>query len=204
MTSNRLLSILLVLCILAISGAQLNTGVSPNGLRTGMEIQWSALDSGPVSNVAQQGIRVFETEGDLQRFWTQTSRKLPQAMPYRLDWNTEKAVAVFLGQRTSGGFEVYVQRIDRINASIARINAIERKPQQGRMTTQAITSPWVLIRVKRNAADFTLSVQPERQGNWYGGVQVIPGNGGGYGGGYDQGGRCQCTCPCCRAGKCTA
>ncbi|RJF73493.1 protease complex subunit PrcB family protein [Deinococcus cavernae] len=60
--------------------------------------------------------------------------------------NNETAVAVFIGQRTTGGYGVRVERVVASGGTLNVTVAIQA-PQAGMITTQALTSPWVLVKV---------------------------------------------------------
>ena len=58
----------------------------------------------------------------------------------------ETAVAVFMGQRTSGGYSISVERV-AASGSILNVTVRLKAPEAGMLTTQALTSPWVLVKV---------------------------------------------------------
>lgn len=179
--SKKLITLLAAL-LCAFAFAQQNRDLATvGGLPTGMGITYSTIDSGTTSRITQQGLKILETEGTLQRYWVQMTGQGPNDAPTkRIDWNKEKAVIIHLGQRPSGGYSVAVQSIKRIDAWNAKVTVVETTPREGEMVTQALTSPWVLIKVSRTAADLSLSVVKKKPGNWFGGVQVIPGRDWGY------------------------
>lgn len=59
-------------------------------------------------------------------------------------WETECAVAVFLGTRPSAGYSVRVQRVVR-RGSCIEVTVQERKPGAGDVTAQVITSPYTVV-----------------------------------------------------------
>lgn len=148
------------------------------GLRTGLGITFTTIQSGTQSRITQRGVRILETEGLLQRAWAQVTGDSPQSAPIRsIDWKTEKAVLIHLGSRPTGGYSIAVRRIERADAWNGKIIAEETTPGPGEVTTQAQTSPWVLIKVNRTAADLSLSVTPRVRSRYSGGIEVIPGPG---------------------------
>lgn len=58
----------------------------------------------------------------------------------------ETAVAVFMGQRTSGGYSISVERV-AASGSTLNVTVRFKAPEAGMLTTQALTSPWVLVKV---------------------------------------------------------
>ncbi len=59
-------------------------------------------------------------------------------------WETECAIAVFLGTRPSAGYSVCAQKVVRRGSSI-EVTVKERKPAAGDISAQVITSPYTVI-----------------------------------------------------------
>lgn len=73
-----------------------------------------------------------------------------------IDFDRETLVAVFMGQKPTGGYGVDIQDIS-LDDNNVYINMGFREPAAGAITTQALTSPWVILRILRgdvNAAWF--------------------------------------------------
>lgn len=75
--------------------------------------------------------------------WASFWRQVNQDMPRPLDPATEMAVAVFIGQRSTGGYVVQV-----LSAGVDKDNFVvvyeERAPGPDQFVTQALTTPWVV------------------------------------------------------------
>jgi hypothetical protein len=71
----------------------------------------------------------------------------PPRLP-ELDFRRESVIAVFLGQRPSGGYGVSVRDL-RLEGGDVILLLEERQPGPGDITTQALTSPWLMLRVAR-------------------------------------------------------
>ncbi len=72
------------------------------------------------------------------------------------DFERETILAIFLGQKPTGGYQVEVVDVAQ-EATDLFVDLIEREPAEGAITTQALTNPWLMIRVLRggiNAAWF--------------------------------------------------
>ena len=77
-------------------------------------------------------------------------------------------VAVHLGQRSTGGFELDLAKSDVINGNTIVLHMRERTPNRGEYVTQASTSPWVIVRLDKTANRFQTSFT-QQEGS---GVQV--------------------------------
>ncbi len=69
-----------------------------------------------------------------------------------IDFDRETLVAVFLGEKPSGGYSIEVQDVSLEDGDIY-INMQKTEPAPGLITTQALTSPWVFVRVLRGDID---------------------------------------------------
>jgi hypothetical protein len=83
--------------------------------------------------------RVLRGNEAWEGFWTQVRRDLPR----RLDPAAEMAVAVFIGERRTGGYIVQI-----ISAGVEKDSFVvvyeEQAPGPDKFVTQALTTPWVV------------------------------------------------------------
>lgn len=114
-------------------------------------VRWSTFKNGTQSQVERTLTRVIVNEADFQTYWAHAMGERPHLAPRGIDWVKEQLIAIHIGQRSSGGYGVRVQSIKREQSSNLVIEYVETTPAKGSMNTQAITSPWVLIRMDRVA-----------------------------------------------------
>jgi hypothetical protein len=67
------------------------------------------------------------------------------ALP-EVDFQRESVVALFMGTRPTGGYSIEVVDLT-LRQSELLIDATLNEPPEGAITTQALTSPWVMVRV---------------------------------------------------------
>ncbi|WP_135227583.1 protease complex subunit PrcB family protein [Deinococcus fonticola] len=119
-----------------------NTGNSrPSGPAAG----FTEVARGANARVDDPTVRIATTTAELGEIYrlaygNQSSPPTPTPL------NNETAVAVFIGQRTTGGYGVRVERVVASGGTLNVTVAIQA-PQAGMITTQALTSPWVLVKV---------------------------------------------------------
>jgi len=103
--------------------------------------QWSGQQGGTQS----AGDRILRTAEEWQRVWQQVRREPPRSP----DLAREIGIAVFLGERATGGYTVEV-----VDAQVQGENYVvtfrETSPGPGDMTTQALTAPWAIALVNRS------------------------------------------------------
>ena len=142
----RLLSCLLLAAASLPAAAQL-------GFPGDAGVEWSTLTMGQRSSVAGFSTYVLGSASEFENYWRRTSGQ-PGSPPSGVDFQKYQLVAIHLGNRPTGGFQVSVERIERVQASTIQLNYVEQKPSSDQIVTQALTSPWVVVRVKRVGGNF--------------------------------------------------
>lgn len=119
-----------------------NTGNSrPSGAAAG----FTEVARGANARVDDPTVRVATTTaelGEIYRLAYGNQTPIPTPAPL----SGETAVAVFMGQRTSGGYSISVERV-AASGSTLNVTVRLKAPEAGMLTTQALTSPWVLVKV---------------------------------------------------------
>lgn len=114
-------------------------------------MQWSGQHGGGDA----PGMRVLRTAGEWTAFWQQARREPPRA----LDAAREMAVAIGLGQKPTGGYEVEILGAREQDGALV-VEYRESAPAPDMMVTQALTTPWSIALVARS----TLPVKWQRIG----------------------------------------
>lgn len=112
------------------------------------EVRFDVVQSGQMSQITTEQFQVFQTEGQFQTYWKANTGD--SAAPRDIKWANEFVIAVNLGNRNSGGYKVFVQSIERLRGELV-VTVVEMTPVGN--TTQAITSPWEVVRVQRSAGN---------------------------------------------------
>ncbi|MBL8087404.1 MAG: protease complex subunit PrcB family protein [Chthonomonas sp.] len=133
----------LALCVLLCAAF----GVAQFDMQGKPVVRWSTYSSGTQCNATKYSAVALATEGDFQRYWQQN---LQGCAPTDVDWNTEQIFAIHLGRRTSGGYRVFVQSIE-LEQNTLWVRYVEETPARGSATASVMTSPYVLIRIKRTS-----------------------------------------------------
>ncbi len=114
-------------------------------------VRWSPFKSGATSLAKAPFARAIVSEADFQTYWAKNHGNAPQNAPRGIDWLKEQLVAIHLGERNSGGYEVKVTSMKRSHAAEITIEYAEVTPAKGTMNAQMMTSPWVVVRMDRAA-----------------------------------------------------
>ena len=109
-------------------------GYAPYGAQTALQIrrigQWSA------STIATPERLVIRDEQSWAGFWNRLGAFNRPAV----DFTRDVVIAVASGQRSSGGYEIAVQRVTRTGNALS-IDVVETAPGPTCVTTQALTQP---------------------------------------------------------------
>lgn len=105
-------------------------------------VQWS----GAQSSVTTATQRVIRDEAAWNAFWPEVRHAAPRAF----DPAREMAVAVFLGERRTGGYAVRIVSAEPRDGQLV-VTYQESPPPAGSMVTQALTYPWALAVLPRSA-----------------------------------------------------
>ncbi len=135
-----LLALSILLACLAQSSAQ-TVGMPP--------IKWRTVAEGTTSQIKKAENHFLHTSGDIQTWWAKHSGQGAQTVPYKFDPNKEFCVAIYLGEKNTGGYRIYVETVARSTPATGIIATVELTPGKGSMSTQALTQPWVLIAIER-------------------------------------------------------
>lgn len=127
-------------------------------------VPWSAYNSGSYSQINRQGLFTLTNPGEWAQHWSRMTGRPAQEAPGGIDWNNQILVAVHLGTRPTGGFNVKVARIER-NGALGIVRAIEEPPVPGSFVGQAMTSPYIIVRVPRGFSQFRLDLSKKEKTN---------------------------------------
>lgn len=75
----------------------------------------------------------------------------PEILVPKIDWKNEMVIALFMGQKNSGGYKISVKNIKSIDQNKDEITVKETAPQG--MATTVITQPFYFCKVKRTDKD---------------------------------------------------
>ena len=115
--------------------------------------QWS----GPHSPAEKSATLVIRTAGE----WTALWRRIGNEPPRPIDAKSEIAVAIFIGERRTGGYGVELVAVRTIDNELV-VEYRERTPPPNSMVPQVITSPWVVGVLPFTDASIQFVARPSR------------------------------------------
>ena len=91
--------------------------------------------------------------------WSELWRKVGREPPRSFDGGSQLSVAVFIGQRRTGGYSVEISGIHPERDKL-RVEYRERTPKSGAMVPQMITSPWLIALVAPSFSSTPIEIVP--------------------------------------------
>ena len=112
-------------------------------------VPFSTLAKGLASGVDQPAQIVVRSQNDWAALWSRHmgTRTAPPPPP-SVDFSRDMVVALFMGERPTGGYAIEVTRIERTDAGLS-IRYRATRPDPADMHAQALTQPFHLIKLPR-------------------------------------------------------
>lgn len=98
-----------------------------------------------MSGVEQSRQVVVQDETAWYTLWREHAG---ESLPPAVSFSTHTVLAVFLGTRPTGGFDVEIRRVRR-DGEVTVVEWVERRPGPGEVAAQVITSPVHIVAVPR-------------------------------------------------------
>ena len=132
-------------------------GGGPNDTR----VPFETIMQGSQAERRQAGEEVVRSQTEYERVWRQTQSGRSdepdvEGGATEVDFDNEIVVALFMGQQSTGGYAIEVDEI-RVDERTATVYYRERRPGPGDIVTQALTSPYHLVRLPRLSQDVSFS-----------------------------------------------
>lgn len=114
------------------------------------DVLFTTIDSGSNSGVDTRGAVTVRDEGEWLALWRRhTANQHPAPPPPTVDFSSEMVVAVFSGERRSGGFTIQVDRIKNTGNKLM-VMVSESTPAPGSINMMMITQPYHIVRLGKS------------------------------------------------------
>ncbi|BAD39580.1 hypothetical protein STH595 [Symbiobacterium thermophilum IAM 14863] len=120
---------------------------------------FTTLARGTHSGITAQEAALITSLAEWEALWRRHASRFdpPPALP-PVDFSRSSVVALFAGERPTGGYSLYITDVAPQGDSL-RVTALELRPAPGRPVTQAVTQPYHVIAVPRVKKDTRLEVR---------------------------------------------
>ena len=135
---------ILILFISALSSLAITSCVSPT------EVPFDVVAEGhrTAVYVDRRGL-VIRSSAEWEELWQQLHRyTVPQPLLPEVAFQQHILLAVFAGEKTSGGYDIQIKRITQTQHETT-VHATETSPGRGQMTTANMSYPYQVVRAPR-------------------------------------------------------
>jgi len=116
------------------------------------DVPFQVMERGVNSGEREQGLKVIRTEKAFKEYLKDRGEDtLPKAFK-DIDWSKDQIVVVFGGEQPSGGYGVEVKKINKLDVQRLEIEAQLIRPRPNTIVTQALTTPYIMIKMARQVA----------------------------------------------------
>ena len=125
----------------ALSGTMPETGA-----RIKIEKEWKGYNCGYTKATRM----ILYTEDQWKEIWGKAQvLRLPKPELPKIDFEKEMVIAVFMGERSSGGYSIEIIKIIRTEKEIV-VEVEEKEPPSESLRTMALTQPYHIVVIKKS------------------------------------------------------
>jgi hypothetical protein len=119
-------------------------------------VNYEIIQQGTYSGKKDATAQVISTKSAWEQLWKQhVSVLVPQPPVPEIDFETQVVVAIFSGEKNSGGYATVIKSVSaELNDVVVKYKLTE--PQPNSFTIQAITQPYVMLRMNKPAGTVRL------------------------------------------------
>jgi PrcB C-terminal len=114
-----------------------------------VQLPFQTIAKGYRSGVRESLQTVARNQAEWEAVWKKHSVETNPPPPPFIDFKRQIVVAVFLGEKPTGGYDVEIIRIDQSDGALV-IHYREKSPLPGSIAIQALTQPFHIIQVVRD------------------------------------------------------
>ena len=108
---------------------------------------FQTVDKGIHSGVKERLQIVIREQSEWKDFWQRhASIRANQPPPPAVDFGDQIVVAVFLGDKPTGGYEIAIISVEQTNG-VLTVSFSEKEPRPGAISTQAFTQAFHIVRI---------------------------------------------------------
>ncbi|MGQ4645797.1 protease complex subunit PrcB family protein [Lyngbya aestuarii] len=112
-------------------------------------VTFETIEKAAYAAVEQPFEKVIQDQSSWHNFWRElhSSKSSTKPLP-TVDFRENLVIGVGVGNKSSGGYSVEIQEIN-IEGGVLLVKYLEEQPGANCFTTQALTQPYQLIKVKK-------------------------------------------------------
>ena len=113
-------------------------------------IPFKIIEQGQFSKIEQKQNIVVDSQEEWQKLWRQHTAQMSigSFQGPTIDFTDTTVIGVFLGKHSTGGFSISIQELVETRDEMI-VTLVETSPPPDAMVTQALTSPFQIIKVPK-------------------------------------------------------
>lgn len=127
------------------------TACSAENMSAVERLSFVNLDKGFRSGLRERKFAVIKTANEWKELWSShmSGSIPPKALP-SVDFQTEMIVAVFSGEKMTGGYGVEITKIEEARQKrVLTVTIRDSKPPADAIVTQALTQPFHIVKLEK-------------------------------------------------------
>jgi len=118
------------------------------------QVPFETLVEGQMGGYVKEEIRVISDRKSLLEIYGYVNRiRKPGFSIPKIDFSKETVIAVFMGEKTTGGFSVAIENVKEENKKLI-VKIKETKPGPKDMVTMVITQPFCFVKINSIDKEF--------------------------------------------------
>ncbi len=150
LTGGGLILVLAVLGAFLITYGRNATNSSQTATEIIAEVSFVEITHGTQSEIKKRTNYLITSEEGLTKLWKLIQANAPEP---KVDFTTHAIVAVFAGQKSTGGYSISVTKVE--DGKMRDVVVALTKPGPDCMVTQAVTTPYQIVAVPMTSIEFT-------------------------------------------------
>lgn len=110
-------------------------------------VEFKVIERSQVSGITFQKFFELRSAQEFTNFWTIHSEPTRTPLP-KIDFKQEMVIAVFYGQRQTGGYDIYIHNIEETETELV-VNVYAIDPKPGSNLVMMISQPNMIISLPR-------------------------------------------------------
>ncbi|NQY29574.1 MAG: protease complex subunit PrcB family protein [Flavobacteriaceae bacterium] len=144
--------LLLTILIGCSSSKNVDTPAEKNNENT--QLSFEVLVEDQIGGFVKEEIRIIKNRESLLEVYGYVNRiRKPGFSIPKVDFSKETIIAVFMGEKTTGGFSVTIENVKEENKKLI-VKIKETKPGPKDMVTMAITQPFCFVKINNVGKEF--------------------------------------------------
>ena len=112
-------------------------------------LEFETIEKGFFSGITKQKNLTIRTQNEWNKLWdSHTSTRIPHPKIPVIDFTKNMVLAVFMGQRRTGGFAVEIKKIEKYRSELV-VLFTETEPASKAAVTAVLTQPYHIVKIRK-------------------------------------------------------